>query len=282
MSTWRPNCGSAGSPLEECPASHRLSDDLTSYAAIYGAYSPAAELTCDADALWAAERSFSKPMLVPFSQVASEALVAGLATESISLATPLLAITGRGVGVRDESANSESQCVVATLGAVSSETQINLPIKYVYNACANAELTTRGGQAVGDFGAYVSTAHHETTDSFQNWAGWGHWLDAHTSLFYGMEYNPDATRTSVYMNKVLLVSGVSAAQRTNPSGTMAHRYTGFEGPLSVEFMVSPESSYDPSFNNDADICTCRDNKNLNRYVVDTGTDCSTVPVVDTR
>ena len=60
------------------------------------------------------------------------------------------------------------------------------------------------------------------------------------------------------------------------TGGEIHWYAGFEGALTVELCVKPNTTdlAAASRNDLAEICTCRADNNLEQYVADTGTNCS--------
>ena len=164
------------------------------------------------------------------------------------------------------------KCAVAHATTVSTYTGFKLPLKYVYNA----HVDVHGPKSVDDFNRYVANTHESVAGSYKAWAGWDHWLDYHVGLQYGQEYNDAANRTSYEVNKRLLAGGVPVGQRYETGGQM-HWYSGFEGAITVEFCTVPNAADMDgiSENNEAEICTCRADNNLQQYEDDTGKNCTT-------
>ena len=73
-----------------------------------------------------------------------------------------------------------------------------------------------------------------------------------------------------------IAGGVPVGQRYETGGQM-HWYSGFEGAITVEFCTVPNAADMDgiSENNEAEICTCRADNNLQQYEDDTGTNCTT-------
>ena len=253
---------------DECEAAHRLDDSLEDYASTFGAYSTGYDEDDSQYADWAASTGYWPPMLAAVSTAVPEHFTKGVADGTLKLADALADITSTALALETVEAGA---CVVAHAATVSTYTGFKLPLKYVYNAKAQV----RGESSVDDFNRYVANAHENIAGAYPDWAGWDHWLDFHVGLKYGQEHNAAANATAQKANARLLGGDVPVGQRYETGGEI-HWYAGFEGALTVELCVKPNTTdlAAASRNDLAEICTCRADNNLEQYVADTGTNCS--------
>ena len=110
------------------------------------------------------------------------------------------------------------------------------PVRYVANALANAALATtdpatgeKTGLTVEDYNSYIWKTHAEIAGSYDNWAGWDHWMDQHIGLKY---VGSDSCAVSHQLNANLTARGVAVGQRTTAdygAEKAIHWYTGYAG-----------------------------------------------------
>lgn len=225
----------------ECPASHRLDSDLDEYVAVYNSYVSSAEADMQH---WASERGYYPPMLA-FVGVA--ATVDDIASIQTHLFEDLASIASIEAFVETEELD---RCSVYRLPTVSSK-GFRAPVRYVVNPAAESMLTSR---RVGDYNSYIWTVHENITASYNNWAGWDHWLDQHIGLKYVGE---EPMVVAAELNKNLSAHGVPVGQRTTADygqEKAVHWYVGYPGSMCWEYWVEGCAAY--SINDEADVCAC--------------------------
>ncbi|KAH8056968.1 hypothetical protein JL722_7191 [Aureococcus anophagefferens] len=212
---------------DECPAAHRLDDDLGRYARTFAAFSGGAAIravnvTSPSLLGWAADRGFWPPMLLGVAQVATAAFVDDLERGAGALAVALENVTAQTFAVER---SGDGLCAVATADTVATWTDFKLPVRYVHNG-HHAERY-RDGWAPADFVAYVDAAHRTIAGSYDDWAGWDHWLDWHVGLKYGPFETSAACAELERVESALLAVDAPAGQR-NETGEI-HDYAGLAG-----------------------------------------------------
>lgn len=250
----------------ECPLAHRLDDDLGHYARVWGAYTQGGNETAASLRAWIEEKGFWPPMIVGVSSVADADLLAEIKSGG-ALAATLENLSGTTFGF---ASSDDGACEVAYANTVATWTNFKLPVKYVRNAHAFAYAA---GSSPGDLTAYVSGTHAAVAGSYENWAGWDHWLDWHVGLKY-KEYQTQAACDMVdVLNTGLEAAALPVGQREEADEI--HYYVGYDGLLTWEYAVDPFPRCLPTAtkNDGADICTCRADNNDVRYLEDTGLDC---------
>ena len=147
------------------------------------------------------------------------------------------------------------------------------PVRYVANALANAALATtdpatgeKTGLTVEDYNSYIWKTHAEIAGSYDNWAGWDHWMDQHIGLKY---VGSDSCAVSHQLNANLTARGVAVGQRTTAdygSEKAIHWYTGYAGSMTWEYWVTGCPSY--STDSEADVCACHASNNDKIFLED--------------
>ena len=261
----------------ECPASHRLDDDLDQYVSKYQQYVVETKLLFSQMEDWATERGYYPPMLAGIS-------VAAAAGDSTGYAGTLVDDLAEYASIGSRVEYSSDKCSVTRISTITSH-GFKAPVRYVTNVVANRILESAADAAgtqprmtVLAYNDYIQSAHSAITGSYAEWAGWDHWLDAHIGLKYvGSE--PCAHTDA--LNGNLSLSSLSVGQRTTAdygSAKATHWYTGYPGSLAWEYWVLG-CTYG-SVNDNADVCACVASNNDKTFLLEHGYNCTATGLND--
>ena len=253
----------------ECPTAHMLDSNLDEYVTTYDGYVAAANTAMQK---WAADKGYYPPMLSGVSVSAEHG--ASETLDDDDLVDDLQSIAD----VHSYAELETDACAITRIETVSAK-GFRSPVRYVANALANAALATtdpatgeKTGLTVEDYNSYIWKTHAEIAGSYDNWAGWDHWMDQHIGLKY---VGSDSCAVSHQLNANLTARGVAVGQRTTAdygSEKAIHWYTGYAGSMTWEYWVTGCPSY--STDSEADVCACHASNNDKIFLEETGTNCT--------
>ncbi|KAH8048897.1 hypothetical protein JL720_15748 [Aureococcus anophagefferens] len=107
--------------------------------------------------------------------------------------------------------------------------------------------------------------------SYDNWAGWDHWMDQHIGLKY---VGSDSCAVSHQLNANLTARRRRGQRTTADYGAekAIHWYTGYAGSMTWEYWVTGCPSY--STDSEADVCACHASNNDKIFLEETGANCA--------
>ena len=251
----------------ECGEAHGLDHDVDAYVVEFNSYIKNAPSTI---AKWAAERGYYPPMLAMISLAVADG---GLARDDNALRDML----GSIASIDSYTESSTDECEIVRVVTVSTG-GFRAPVRYVYNKLAEQHLKEQGDVTVGDYNDYIQKTHETITGSYENMAGWDHWMDQHI----GIEYVGDQHQVcdlSYQLIADLEARNLPVGQRmdtTALAGASLHYYTGYPGPMAWEYNIL--NCTGASRNNEAGICGCNAANNDKIYYAETGNFCPTTPV----
>ncbi|KAH8065384.1 hypothetical protein JL720_12800 [Aureococcus anophagefferens] len=221
---------------------------------------------------WAADKGYYPPMLSGVSVSAEHG--ASETLDDDDLVDDLQSIAD----VHSYAELEMDACAITRIETVSAK-GFRSPVRYVANALANDALATtdpatgeKTGLTVEDYNSYIWKTHAEIAGSYDNWAGWDHWMDQHIGLKY---VGSDSCAVSHQLNANLTARGVAVGQRTTAdygAEKAIHWYTGYAGSMTWEYWVTGCPSY--STDSEADVCACHASNNDKIFLEETGANCA--------
>lgn len=246
--------------VDECPAAHRLNDDLDEYVSKYKDFVAVAK---DVDVMyaWAQDRGYYPPMLAGISLALSPddtVAIDDLFSDLDSLAEMDSYVESDAYG-----------CTVYRLN-LTVVYDWKAPLRYVVNERSLDDLLGNETWTVAEYNGYIANTHRRQKSD--DWSGWDHWLDQHLGLKY---VGDDAYGMAAALNGKLSAENRVVGQRTTDdfnSQYAVHWYTGYPGPSTWEYWVEGVEDY--SVNDLADICACVPSNNDRLFFDSEGANCS--------